>query len=705
MCRHTLVRLSFLVFLLSHDATPLTGTSSTGWEWTGGPGGSIVMALTTTPRGTMLAGLENGGLYRSTDGGFHWAEPSGIPTWPCCNYSVFALASGEAAVYAGTWGGGVRRSDDDGETWFDCGTIPGEGYPIVLALAVCRFGDRVYAGGNFGVARSDDGGVTWSDDDAGLPGSWVRSLALRGTTLYALSDNGIFRHPDGDGGWEAWSAGLSATTGLQSLSVTAEALFLATHDGGIFRLDCADSTWVALNAGLWDDNADALVEVDRTLYAGTMGSGVFRLNPENLTWDWIDNGLYGRDIRSMTGRRESPVVGTYGAGVYAYDPTLDLWAARNTGLVAPSLTAVAVDGANVYAASNGGGVWRSADSGVTWTAVRNAHPPAAIFCFAVGGGRVFAGSWDGVWLSQDQGVTWTAAGLQGRGVFALLWDAGVLHAGTWDGTVWSSLDLGANWTQRGTGLPNSRIHGVALRPDGLYASVDGHGIYRLPTAATTWSALNAGLPELTAPVLISSGAGLLAGLEGEGIYRWNAMSGVWEARGLAHTAIHALIDAGGELLAGGWGQLFRSTDAGVTWNSDTSGLKPWLAVRALARGPGWFYAGLDCGGVWRQPDGTTGAILPPPAAPELQMQVAPNPARRNALIHFNLDRPGRVELTVHDVAGRCVATLLSDRLNDGPHEQLWPARTTDGSPVAAGLYFIRLKVDNREITARAVRVK
>ena len=140
--------------------------------------------------------------------------------------------------------------------------------------------------------RPHDGGGTWQQISDGLPGSWVRSLALRGTTVYAKLDEGIYRLSPGAATWSPWNDGLPVTNGMQSLRATADALYLATHEGGVCHLDCSDSTWVFINDGLWDDNVDGVVEIDQTLYAGTMGSGLFRLDSQSASWWHVGDGLW-----------------------------------------------------------------------------------------------------------------------------------------------------------------------------------------------------------------------------------------------------------------------------------------------------------------------------------------------------------------------------------------------------------------------------
>ena len=73
----------------------------------------------------------------------------------------------------------------------------------------------------------------------------------------------------------------------------------------------------------------------------------------------------------------------------------------------------------------------------------------------------------------------------------------------------------------------------------------------------------------------------------------------------------------------------------------------------------------------------------------------PNPSSGNVTIAFTLPQGGRTRLVVYDVAGRGVKTLTDKYLPAGIHSVSWNG-TSNGKPVAAGLYFYELTVDGRK---------
>ncbi len=697
-----LVALLLLLVLILIPAKPL-GAQSLTWSWTSGPAGAVVYSFITTPAGTLLLGTDSGGLFRSTDGGLTWQEADLAPLWPCCNYTVPSLAASASVVYLGTWGGGVCLSLNDGETWEPAGPIPDEGYPIVQALAACRFGSRVYAGGNFGVCRSEDGGASWTAIDSGLPtGAWVKSLALRGPILYAMMDEGVYRLDPTTLVWQAWNDGLPAVTGQQKLCPTATDLFLATHSGGPHRLDCADSSWAALSDGI-ETQVDVVLESDQALYAGIMGGGVFRCDPFGWYWNPVREGLWNRDVREMTRRGVTPYAGTYGGGAFELDLASDTWSQRVDGMNAPFVTSIVTDDTQVYVGTFGGGIYRSDDQGADWTLSIDGLDEVFVHCMAADASGVFAGTWIGVYKSTDQGLSWSHIGLDGHGVFSLCVDGAALYAGTYGGTVRFSGDGGVTWAQLGSGLPDAIVAGVARLGGVTYAALLNNGVYRLVDGGSTWAAMNGGLPELNPWCLAVGNGSLFVGLDGAGVCRWNPGTEQWDATGMTSGTVFCLTAVGGQLYAGSWGALYVSPDGGANWENENSGLKSWLAVRAVAAGGEDLYAGLNGGGVYRTENPVAAPESPDPAvAPGLSLRVEPNPSTPSTRVAFTLDRAEPVTVAVFDAGGRRVAILAEGVLPAGRHERIWDGTDARGARAAAGVYMIRLSAPGRAAASRLV---
>jgi len=67
------------------------------------------------------------------------------------------------------------------------------------------------------------------------------------------------------------------------------------------------------------------------------------------------------------------------------------------------------------------------------------------------------------------------------------------------------------------------------------------------------------------------------------------------------------------------------------------------------------------------------------------LTVYPNPFNARTAISFELPEPAEVELTVFDITGRAVESLVNGHLSFGMHEYVW-----DAEGMTSGVYFARL---------------
>jgi len=73
----------------------------------------------------------------------------------------------------------------------------------------------------------------------------------------------------------------------------------------------------------------------------------------------------------------------------------------------------------------------------------------------------------------------------------------------------------------------------------------------------------------------------------------------------------------------------------------------------------------------------------------------PNPFNPTATISFNLTGPSRVTLTIYNILGQNVETLIDNKILDGPQTAEW-----NGDKHASGIYFYRIKTDHEVITKK-----
>ncbi len=102
--------------------------------------------------------------------------------------------------------------------------------------------------------------------------------------------------------------------------------------------------------------------------------------------------------------------------------------------------------------------------------------------------------------------------------------------------------------------------------------------------------------------------------------------------------------------------------------------------------------------------GTATATDALPKVLALQQNV-PNPFNPTTTITYSLPRAGQVTLSVYDVAGRRIATLVDSVQPAGTTSVGWSGRNHSGQPVASGVYFYRLVTEDRALTRKMLLLK
>ncbi|UCC78621.1 MAG: T9SS type A sorting domain-containing protein, partial [Candidatus Zixiibacteriota bacterium] len=85
---------------------------------------------------------------------------------------------------------------------------------------------------------------------------------------------------------------------------------------------------------------------------------------------------------------------------------------------------------------------------------------------------------------------------------------------------------------------------------------------------------------------------------------------------------------------------------------------------------------------------------------KLSISAYPNPFNAITTIRVALPEPGQVELTIYDLIGRQIGTLLDEYRQAGIH-----TITFDASDLSSGVYFYRLQAGDKEETKKMVLLK
>jgi photosystem II stability/assembly factor-like uncharacterized protein len=193
---------------------------------------------------TVLAGVEDAAIFKSTDGAATWAELPGLREhgsgqfWQpgaggMCLHTIIVDPQNPQRIWVAISAAGVFRSDDGGQTWspknegLKSGEIPEPGAFVGhcvhrIALHPSR-PDTLFMQKHWDVMRSDDGGDNWVEVSGNLPtdfGFAIDVHAHEPETVYVLpitSDSEhfppegklrVYRSRSGGNEWEPLSKGL-----------------------------------------------------------------------------------------------------------------------------------------------------------------------------------------------------------------------------------------------------------------------------------------------------------------------------------------------------------------------------------------------------------------------------------------------------------------------------------------------------------------
>jgi photosystem II stability/assembly factor-like uncharacterized protein len=288
----------------------------TGDRWTvqlslGGEGAQC-LAVDLADPDRVYAGLREGGVRRTDDGGRTWVERS--PPQP----AVFSLAVSPAdgALYAGTEPSALYRSDDAGETWRELDALlelpsrPTWSFPPRPWTSHVRWiapnphdADLILVGIELGgLMRSTDAGATWQDHRPGAARD-VHSLAWHPRAegrAYEAGGDGAAWSEDAGETWRpadegrdrhyTWAVAVDPQDpGVWYVSASTGPFAAHGFRGGaqarIFRRH--DGTWRALAGGLPEPLQAmpyALVATERRLFAGLADGQLWQSSDRGETW-------------------------------------------------------------------------------------------------------------------------------------------------------------------------------------------------------------------------------------------------------------------------------------------------------------------------------------------------------------------------------------------------------------------------------------
>jgi photosystem II stability/assembly factor-like uncharacterized protein len=524
-----------------------------------------------------------GGIYRSIDGGATWQNVgltnSGaigrLAVDPINPQRIFAAAAGPLYNHGGDRG--VYRSLDGGTTWslvlagdndttgaVDLAIDPTNPNRIFAAMwDHLRQPDlRTYGGVGSGVFRSIDGGTTWQRLTNGLPAAsstigriGIALAPANPQRLYVIINQtsgffqGFYKSDNGGDSWTKFStdsnlSGAQSSYGwwfgrvwvdpLDQMHVFAGGVYLCESKNGGSSFSAQFNPHPDHHAMIWD------LKVPNRVYLGNDG-GTYRSDVNGSNDQWTPGvsqpftQFYSVDVseqdstRLVGGAQDNGVNRSYGGSSW----NQYVFGDGEEALINP------VDQNKVYGCSQYGDCIRSTDggnsgfdfTGSTVSSRRNWFTPVQ---FDPANPAILYYAGNQVNRSVDNGVHWSVispdlTGGPGRDpsypfgtvttVAGAATDANRVLAGTDDGRLWFTTNLGTNWTQvTDSDVPGTWVTRVAADPANAqieYATFSGYRagsalpyVLRTTDGGTTWASIVGNLPQAPVNDIVIVGANL-----------------------------------------------------------------------------------------------------------------------------------------------------------------------------------------------------
>lgn len=697
---------------------------------TGGIYGGNVTALAVDSQETLYAATW-GGVYRSPDGGLSWVS---VGFEDKVIQDIVVMENDD--VYAAA-GSAIYYSTDKGNSWTERNIPYSKGAD---ALTISPDG-RLFAGTMNGPYVLNPTTGTW-ENRAGS-GTIVRD---DGTMEIAVDSAGTIYSAFGYDAKETGGLYRSDDSGNTWLDITPPS---GTRVVKVIKIDNKGRLWVGTGRGLYfSENkgsswvrADGLPSAtfisigfapDGTIYAGKMSSLYVSIN-DGQQW----NRIFNKVVFDIEFFADGTVFAATDKGVFYSKNKGQSWVEGNFGMNNSFVFDIDFDTeGNLYIASSVG-LYSSSDEGISFNLELDEYGGKDIKARTIlmsENGDIFAGTaYDGIYYKRAGSTSWKKAYPYGDVMDIVEHPSGVLFAGTWSNGLYRSDDNGQSWQK--TNLPGrlSARKLLVAADSGLFVgALKGDedpwfiGYYYSKDTGETWTRtvfkeycgrgqeIKAMLRHPNNDLYISTAFGIYQsknnGENWDRIYRET----VWFDN---HNGEPVVVESfavanDGQIFGGTNFGILNSADNGNTWKFlESTGLKNKRISCIKVSPSGYLYVGTIgtgasvVGGIFRSANKvvslsnvkTETEISPFRFTLE---QNYPNPFNPSTTIEFSIAQPGQVKLTVFDILGRKVRTLLDEIKPAGHHKVIF-----DGSGLSSGVYYYKLQFGNFAQTRKFLLVK
>jgi hypothetical protein len=273
-----------------------------------------------------------------------WVQTNGIT-----DLQIVCLAASDTNLFAGT-NAGIYRSGSNGSTWTHVSTGLLDTYINSLLIS----GTHIFAATDgAGIFVSSNNGTSWNAANSGMTESYVYAFAVSGKNLLAGTKHGVFLSTNNGASWTVINSNFSVI----SFAVSGAIVFAGT-DYGVYRSTDNGLTWFGVSNGISGAFVITLAVSDANIFAGTYQTGIFLSTNNGASWNPVNSGLLNNTIVSFAQYGKMLFAATFAGGVYLTTTNGASWTLVNDGLTNNDVWALAILGTELYTGTNGSGVWR-----------------------------------------------------------------------------------------------------------------------------------------------------------------------------------------------------------------------------------------------------------------------------------------------------------------------------------------------------------
>jgi photosystem II stability/assembly factor-like uncharacterized protein len=513
--------------------------------------------------------------------------------------------------------------------------------------------------------------------------------------------DGIYRSTNNGLNWVNVNNGVLYSTRIPTVEFIGSTIYAGTYGNGLFTsTDNGDN---------WNTNAfnytylNKIVVNGGNIYIGTYGSALYYSSNNGSNWIQANNGLDSWWIFDIAFSGSTIFAGSYLNGIYRSTNNMTSWS--EVGFNKTQINELVTDGINIFAATQGSKIYRTSNSGANWIPASFGFIGQYISAIYNSDVDLYAGTSIGninssFFLSTDKGNTWQSRGLIGRSILDIVETGNNIFVGTANYGVQLSTNKGLNWVSVNNGLINQYINTMCVSGTNIFAGTQGGGVFMTTNNGDNWETV----PDIYRSVCYSFsslGSKIVAGTN-SGVFLSTNNGINWSMIGLLDEWIHSLAINDSIIIAGTSYGVFYTNDNGTNWIQRNQGLGN-VPVSSILVNNGYVYVGTNDNSVWKRPlsevVGIQNFSTEIPSKYSLS-QNYPNPFNPVTKVKFSILNAGNVKITVYNVQGREVQTLVNESLKPGTYEASF-----DGSQITSGVYFYKLITDGFTETKKMVLIK